>query len=225
MKIKHLTLDCASLQEQKYFYTKKFSFEVVDENEESITLQMGDSKLTFTENRLHKSYYHFAVNIPFDGMTKALHWLEKMVDIIETEDGKIQNFASWQALAIYFLDPAGNVVEFIGRERVKSKSRTVFNEKDVISISEVGLPVFQVNEAFKIISSQSGITKFDCKSSTFCACGDDDGLFIVVDKAEKTWFPTDEAAKAYPLKVLFQNGKKDYTLRLEHGMLGVNEED
>ncbi|AEV33524.1 putative ring-cleavage extradiol dioxygenase [Owenweeksia hongkongensis DSM 17368] len=224
MKIKHLTLDCANLQEQKYFYTNKFAFDVVEESDESITLQMGDSKLTFLENRLKKSYYHFAVNIPFDSINKALHWLDKKVDIIETKDGKIQDFSNWKALAIYFLDPAGNVVEFIGRERIKSKSRTVFNEKDIINISEVGVPVFQVSEAFKIISQESSLQKFDCDASTFCASGDDEGLFIIVDKAEKTWFPTDEAAKAYPLKVLFENEKKTYTLRMESGMLGVEEE-
>jgi len=223
MKIKHLTLDCANLQEQKYFYTKKFSFEVLDESDEFITLQMGGSKLTFIENRLKKSYYHFALNIPFDAVNKALHWLDKKVDIIETKDGKIQDVSNWKALAIYFLDPAGNVVEFIGRERVKAKSRSVFNEKDIISISEVGLPVFQVNEAFKVISQESGIEKFDCNSSTFCACGDDEGLFIIVDEAEKTWFPTDEAAKPFPLKVLFSIGKKEHTLRMESGMLGLEE--
>lgn len=225
MKIKHLILDCANLQEQKYFYTRKFAFDVVEEDDESITLQMGDSKLTFTENRLNKSYYHFAVNIPFDALSKALNWLDKKVDIIETKDGKIQDFSNWKAQAIYFFDPAGNIVEFIGRERVESKSRTVFNEKDIISISEVGLPVFQVNEAFKIIHNQSGVDKFDCKSSTFCACGDDHGLFIIVDKAEKTWFPTDDAAKAFPLKVSFENRKKHYTLRMETDMLGLEEDE
>ncbi len=224
MKIKHLTLDCANLQEQKYYYTKKFAFDVVDESEESITLRLGSSMLTFSENRLKKSYYHFALNIPYDAVNKAMRWLEKKVDIIETAEGKIQDFPNWKARSVYFLDPAGNVVEFIGRERVEANSRTVFNEKDIINISEVGVPVFQVSEAFKIISQESGLPKFDCDASTFCASGDDEGLFIIVDKAEKTWFPTDEAAKAYPLKVLFENEKKTYTLRMESGMLGVEEE-
>lgn len=223
MKIKHLTLDCANLQEQKYFYTNKFAFDVVEESDESITLQMGDSKLTFLENRLKKSYYHFALNIPFDSISKAVKWLDKKVDIIETREGKIQDFSNWKALAIYFWDPAGNVVEFIGRERIKAKSRTVFNENDIINISEVGLPVFQVSAAFKTINQESGLKKFDCDSSTFCAAGDDEGLFILVDKAEKTWFPTDEAAKAYPLQVLFENKEKAYMLSMESGMLGLEE--
>lgn len=222
MRIKHLTLDCANLQEQKYFYTKKFDFEIVDESEGHITLKMGSSLLTFNENRLKKSYYHFALNIPFDSIKAAVAWLDKKVDIIETKDGKVQDFSNWEALAIYFLDPAGNIVEFIGRNRLKGKTRTVFNEKDVMSISEVGLPVFQVSETFDLINKEAGIPKFDCKSSTFCACGDDNGLFIIVDKAEKAWFPTDEPAKAYPLQVVFHgDNNKKHTLTLSGDMIGI----
>ena len=47
---------------------------------------------------------------------------------------------------------------------------------------------------------------------------------IIVDKAEKTWFPTDEAAKAFPLQVSFKNNKNDYVLRMESGMLGIDKE-
>ena len=223
MRIKHLTLDCANLQEQKYFYTKKFEFEVVDESEEHLTLKMGSSQLTFKENRLNKAYYHFAFNIPFDSIKKAEAWLDKKVVIIETEDGKIKDFSNWKALAIYFLDPAGNIVEFIGRERVKAETRTVFNEKDVLNISEVGLPVFQVTEAYKLIHQETGIEKFDCKSSTFCACGDDNGLFIVVDRSEKRWYPTDEPAKAFPLEVVIHAAhNKKHTLKFEHGLLSLS---
>lgn len=222
MKIKHLTLDCANLQEQKYFYTKKFAFEILDESDEHLTLKMGSSHLTFRENRLNKAYYHFAFNIPYDAIPKAANWLDKKVVIIETDDGKIKDFSNWEALAIYFLDPAGNIVEFIGRKRVKANTRTVFNEKDVINISEVGLPVFQVNEAYDMIHRKAEIEKFDCKSSTFCACGDDNGLFIIVDRAEKLWYPTDEAAKTFPMEVVFHGfHNKKHILRVENGVLSI----
>ena len=220
MRIKHLTIDCANLQEQKYFYTRKFEFEVLDESEEHLTLKMGSTHLTFRENRLNKAYYHFALDIPYDSVNKAAKWLDKRVEIIETEDGPIKDFSSWEALAVYFLDPAGNIVEFIGRKRIKSEARTVFNEKDVINISEVGLPVNNVIETFNLIHQETGIEKFDCKSSTFCACGDDHGLFIIVDKNEKMWYPTDEAAKVFPLEVVvhgFHN--KKHILRLQNGVL------
>jgi len=223
MKIKHLTLHCANLQEQKYFYTEKFRFEIAEESDEHLTLKMGSSLLTFKENRLKKSYYHFALNIPYNSIKTALKWLYKRADVIPTDDGLIKDFSSWQALAIYFLDPAGNIVEFIGRKRIKTESRNTFNEKDVIAISEVGLPVSHVKDAFDLIHKASGIPKFDCDDSRFCACGSDSGLFIIVDKAEKSWFPTDEPARAYPLEVVFHaaNNKKHY-LSLNAEMLTVD---
>lgn len=221
MKIKHLRLDCSNLEEQKYFYTKKFKFSMVEESDEAITLQMGNSLLTFTENRLKKSYYHFAFNIPYKDMDKALQWLKKKVEVIPNDDGEIKDFSSWKAKAIYFLDPAGNVVELIGRERFEKGSGGTFDEDNILNISEIGLPVFQVTEAFNSIHKATGIEKFDCTGSTFCACGNDEGLFIIVDKAEKTWYPTDEAAKEYPLEVNFEVGSSSYNLKLSQGEMTV----
>lgn len=223
MKIKHLKLNCANLEEQKHFYTKKFKFKVVREGDGELCLQMGNSQLTFIENKLKKSYYHFALNIPFPSVEKAMKWLDKLVDILESEGNKIQEFPNWKARSIYFFDPAGNIVEFIGRERLEEEGRKTFNEKDILNISEVGLPVFQVNEAFEMIHRQTQLPKFDCDSSTFCVCGDDEGLFIVVDKAEKTWFPTDEPAKAYPLSVEFDNDRgESFVLEMQNGTTSVS---
>lgn len=222
MKIKHLKLDCANLEEQKYFYTKKFKFKVVEESDEEITMKMGDSLLTFSENRLKKSYYHFAFTIPFGAVEKALSWVKNKVEVIPTDDGEIQDFSSWDAKAFYFLDPAGNVVEFIGRRRFNDSDGNTFSESRVLNISEIGLPVFQVTAAYNSIEKATGIRKFDCTNSTFCACGDDEGLFILVDKAEKTWFPTDEPAREYPVEVNFEIDGEEFNLQLESGTMTIN---
>ncbi len=116
MKIKHLKLDCANLGELKYFYTKKFDFEIVEEGDGELTLKIGESLLTFSENRLKKSYYHFAFNIPYGAMDMAVQWVQKRVEVLPTDHGEIQEFPDWEARSIYFLDPAGNVVELIRRK-------------------------------------------------------------------------------------------------------------
>ena len=184
MKIKHLKLDCANLGEQKYFYTKKFDFDIVEEQDGEITLKAGDSLLTFTENRLKKSYYHFAFNIPYGAMEMAAEWVHKKVDVIVTEAGEIQEFPNWDARSIYFLDPAGNVVELIGRKNYDDSKPKKFSKSQLLNISEVG-------------------------------------LFIIVDKAEKSWFPTDEPAKEYPIEVIFGSGQSDFHLQLEGGGMTI----
>ncbi len=221
MKIKHLKLDCANLEEQKYFYTKKFDFDIVEESDESITLKVGASLLTFTENRLKKSYYHFAFNIPYGAMEMAAEWVHKKVDVIVTDAGEIQEFPKWEARSVYFLDPAGNVVELIGRKNFDESKPTKFSKGQLLNISEVGLPVFQVTAAANYIVKTSGANQFGTSTSTFCAHGDDEGLFIIVDKAEKTWFPTDEPAKEYPLEVVFETEEGNFKLQLEGGGMTI----
>ncbi|MDZ7848469.1 MAG: hypothetical protein U5L96_17915 [Owenweeksia sp.] len=74
--MKHLKLDCANLDEQKFFYTRKFNFKVVEEVKVVCKLQNGNSVLTFSENRLNKAYYHFALNVPYGTLNKALNWVK-----------------------------------------------------------------------------------------------------------------------------------------------------
>jgi catechol-2,3-dioxygenase len=224
MKIKHLKLDCANLEEQKYFYTKKFDFELANESEGEITLKVGSSLLTFSENRLKKSYYHFAFNIPLGAMDMAVAWVKKRVEVLPTDHGDIQEFPNWEARSIYFLDPAGNVVELIGRKNFDESKPAKFGKSQLLNISEVGLPVFQVTAAATYVEKTAGVRQFGTSTSTFCAQGNDEGLFIIVDKAEKTWFPTDEVAKEYPLGVSFESDKGHFHLQLEGGGMTIEPE-
>lgn len=221
MKIKHLTLDCASLQEQKHFYTKKFDFEILSESDEEVSLAVGESILTFRENRLKKPYYHFAFNIPFGALELAANWVRTKVEVITTSEGEIQKFKDWKARAVYFLDPAGNIVELIGRKRISGDSPTKFSKSEIMNISEVGLPVTHVREAYEQISELTGLEKFDCTGSSFCAGGTDEGLFIIVDKTQKTWFPTNEVVKTFPLTVNFHTTLGDFCLELNSSTLTV----
>lgn len=222
MKIKHLKLYCANLDEQRYFYTKKFRFAVVEDENDRLTLKIGDSLLTFEENRIHKSYYHFAFNIPYGEVEKALKWVHKKVEVIHYDEEAIQEFKAWNARAIYFLDPAGNVVELIGRKRFNNDKLNTFSEAAFLNISEAGIPVFEVSSVYKALKNATGIEKFDCVSNMFCAAGDDEGLFILIDSAEKSWFPTDDPARPFNLAIDFSIREVDYNLVYQEGVLEVD---
>lgn len=223
MKIKHLKLYCANLDEQRFFYTRKFKFPVVSDSGDSLTLKIGESLLTFEENRIHKSYYHFAFNIPYGAIEKALKWAQKKVDVIHYDDEVIHEFKAWNARAVYFLDPAGNVVELIGRKRFNDDQPSTFTESTLLNISEVGLPVFEVSSAYKTIKKVTGLQKFDCVSNMFCAAGDDEGLLILVDSAEKSWYPTDDQARAFNLEIDFFVNDREFNLIHMEGDLEIEE--
>ncbi len=217
MRLKHVKLSSAHIDQLKYFYADKFGFPVVKEEEGEITFELGKSRLTFVKNRLQNAYYHFAFNIPIAQLEEALRWARQRVEILTYQKKEIQDFSSWKAKSFYFLDPAGNIVEFIGRERIEEPLRDKFGVKSILNISEVGVPVFQVSSAFNMLHEKTGIEKFDYNDNTFCACGNDEGLFIIVDKAEKRWFPTDQSARSFPLTVDFELDGHPYTLGLQPG--------
>ncbi|MGB0176694.1 MAG: VOC family protein [Owenweeksia sp.] len=217
MRLNHVKLSSAHIDQLKYFYAEKFQFPVVKEEKSEITFELGRSRLTFTENRLQNAYYHFAFNIPHQQLEEALKWAKSRVDILTYDKKEIQDFPAWKARSFYFLDPAGNIVEFIARERIEEPARDKFGVKSILNVSEVGIPVFQVSSAFKALNDKTGIEKFDYNDNTFCACGNDEGLFIIVDKAEKRWFPTEETARSFPLSVDFEENNHAYTLNLQPG--------
>lgn len=223
MKIHQLNIDCSNLQEQKHFYTRKFNFEVVDESDEDLTLKIGSSKLRFIESRLRKAYYHFAFNIPFSSMEKARDFIHQKVEVLKYKGEQIVDFPKWTAKSVYFHDPAGNVVELIGRQKFDDSEVKKFSEKTILNISEVGLPVFQVSSVAKSICKTEGISEFDSNGSTFMALGDHEGLFIVVDEAEKNWLPTQEAARKFPLTTDFSVKGKKYHLTSNEFEFGIEE--
>ncbi len=222
MKIHHLELDCANLEELKHFYTHKFKFPLVNESVDHFTLKLGESELCFRENRLRKSYYHFAFNISYSAVDQALDWLHQKVDLLRHEGEMLIDFSSWQAKSLYFLDPAGNIVELIGRQNFNADKVANFSESDILNISEVGVPLFEVSSVAKKLTTGVGIPKFDCKGNTFCAVGDDEGLFILVDEAEKTWFPTREPARSYHSCIDFSCGDQRYILETGDDQLSLN---
>jgi catechol-2,3-dioxygenase len=113
------------------------------------------------------------------------------------------------AEAVYFHDPAGNIVELIARKRLNLQHRPVFDAKSWIEISEVGLAADDPAGVREAMTGQMGLAAFWCPSPAFCALGDEHGLFIVVDAHEKKWIPSMEAARSFPLEVdLIQEGKQ-----------------
>ncbi|MFS0673457.1 VOC family protein [Ornithinibacillus sp. 179-J 7C1 HS] len=185
MEIKEVSLLTSKLEEMKRFYVEKLSIPLYIENEQSFTLKIGNSKLEFVDSD-EDSFYHFAFNIPNKRLMEAKNWLEERTEIL-TEDGEeIIHFPSpWDAKAIYFLDPSGNIVELIERERLNQFVDEEFSGTSLLNISEIGIPVDNPEE-FKTLLNDLNIPVFR-DFEQFKALGDENGLFIVVNK-ERKWF-------------------------------------
>jgi len=193
MKIEEIILFTNQVEKQKEFYQHVLDFDLVFNSEEKISFKIGDSLLSFQYKKDVKAA-HFAFNIPSNRIDDALVWLKERVTILPDGEADISNFESWNAQAIYFYDADHNIVEYIARQDLNIASGKAFSSKSILSISEIAMATTDISEIYETISSIKPIPVFDGNFERFCALGNHEGLFILIDKNIKTWHPTGEQA-------------------------------
>lgn len=200
-----LQLYLSNLERSKKKYCQKLGFDLIVEKEDSFTIQTGESQLQFT-HRGHVNSYHFAFNISYRDIHKALTWLKTRMEILY-EEHEVQDFVNWSAQAIYFYDPDGDIVEFIGRRNLNLPQSSCFDASSIVCLSEMGLPCTDIRSIYNTLSQQLGLEIYDCNLHRFCAIGDEHGFFITVNRLKK--------------KELYSTGdpvlEEDFTLKLTHG--------
>lgn len=193
MKIEEITLFTNQIEKQKQFYQNVLDLDLVFNSEDRITFKTGNSLLSFQYKKDVKAA-HFAFNIPSNKIDDALVWLKKRVTILPDGEADISNFESWNAKAIYFYDADNNIVECIARQDLNIESVVEFSSKSILSISEIAIATTNISKIYEAISSIKPIPVFDGNFNRFCALGNHEGLFILIDKTVKTWHPTGEMA-------------------------------
>ena len=201
MIIKELSLYTNLIEELKEFYTQALELVLIKEDESSFAVSCRDSVLVFTiTNDIKDPFYHFAFNIPENRFSHAKEWISRKTELIKLEGDDEFDFRSWNAHSLYFYDPSGNIVELIARHNLNNASDEEFSGKSILSVSEAGFPVEDVDKFFSEVNKEFKIPLFSGDRSAFCAAGDDSGLFIIVSKGRK-WFPDCGVAEIFPLLI------------------------
>jgi len=193
MKISELTLFTTNLAEQRQFYTHVLELPLMFSSEEKFTIKIGVSSLTFIASKSANSA-HFAINISSYKIQEALQWIQKRTDILLCEGKSIANFSNWNAEALYFYDMDKNIVEFIARKDLNIINTHPFSSTDLLSISEIGIVSDNNKAMYDELNALRPIPIYDGQFERFCALGDAEGLFILVNHTKKKWFPTLEEA-------------------------------
>jgi len=174
---------------------------------EDAAVEVGETLLCFTPAPPgEKPVYHFAFDIRENKIGKARKWLvERGVELIPDRDsGDVTvHFKAWNAHAVYFRDPAGNIVELIARHDLPTGGKSAWNvEEDVLWISEVGLVVDSAAGTMLDLDRRLGLAPYIGAEDGFAPVGDEEGLLIVVEPA-RTWMPDHvDEARAWPARVV-----------------------
>lgn len=189
-----------SINEMKSFYSDSLGLSVMEETPTSFSVKAGESTLSFHEcGKDVNPIYHFAFNIPENKMNEALKWITAKVPLIDYQGNQTVHFDDWNAHSVFFNDPAGNIVELIARHHLKNATDESFTVANLICVSEIGLPVTNVEEAMQKLI-QAGISPWRDPSSSFASMGDENGLLITVVKG-RVWFMSDQESYPYDLTV------------------------
>lgn len=215
MKIKELKIYTENFASQVDFYSKVIGFELVQYADTQATFQIGRSRLRIVKNDQFRPY-HFAINIPSNQIKEALYWLKERVEILKDGSSEIQDFDFWNAKAIYFYDMDKNIVECIARNNLKNESQEKFSINSMLEISEIGLPVNNIETTFYTLNRLADVEKFDGGFERFCAIGNENGLFICINKQVKDWYPTGDKAYASEFEIEFVENERTHKLAFKN---------
>ncbi len=121
---------------------------------------------------------------------------------------------------MYFLDPAGNILEFIARHTLKNDAPGDFTAKDILCASEIGIVSPDVVATADQLCDAAKIGRYHGGSEDFTAVGDEHGLFIVV-KTGRKWFSSDRAAEVFAGEVTVRGANPPERLRLPSSAFAV----
>lgn len=199
-RLLHLELQANRLDELRSFYQKKLGLAISTDTHDGFTMKTGPSTIKFKPALPRtEPFYHFAFNIPENQFAEAKAWLGKRVPLlIDSATGKDEVFfAAWNAHAVYFRDPAGNIGELIAHHPLKNKSTTTFSEQSLLCVSEIGL----VANDSKNMSAEAAKKLAWTKTGTDMAFVGDDMGYLIFAPTGRPWLP-DRIQKAAMAPVL-----------------------
>jgi catechol 2,3-dioxygenase-like lactoylglutathione lyase family enzyme len=215
MKILELEISSVDLPAQRDFYADILELPVKLDSA-ILEVKAGRTLLRFTQAPSEfTGAYHFAFNIPENQYQAAKQWITSRISILRDKTGK-EDFesTSWASTSLYFLDAAGNVLEFIARHNLQNATAGEFNSSQILNVSEIGLPSEDVISLANELCAQLDLSVFKQEpNETFTPVGDDNGLFILPSK-DRIWMPdTGLPAKLLPVKMRGESNGREWEVR------------
>jgi hypothetical protein len=182
------------------FYIEQLGFKSTEQS----GVMIGETRLVF-EGGPGEPFYHFALLVPGNRFDDALEWIAERTEVLpDLDTGEVVfDFDNWNALACYFHDPVGNIVELIAHRGVdETGTKGPFSAAEVVGFSELGL-VGDRAEMATALHSELGLEHWDgdlTEEARLAFMGQKARTFIVSPES-RGWLPTGRPAEAHPCDV------------------------
>lgn len=221
MHFTQLVLNTHDLTEQKAFYCDILGAKLLKETNETFTIQVGWSELTFVQSS-KKHEYHYCFLLPENQLTEALNWFEKRIPIVETEERKIVHFESWNAHSFYFFDGSGNIAECIVRHDLNNQTDLPFDFNSLQGVNEMGLPTLSIPKTLAQFNEHFPLEIWRGDTDRFAGCGNLEGLFLLPNySVKKIWFPSEIEIKPTDFSSVVEVNGQNFEVSLKDNELKI----
>jgi hypothetical protein len=164
------------------------------------TIIVGETRLRFRVED-GGAFYHFAFLVPGDRFDAALSWARERVELL----GDVFDFDNWTAHAVYFHDPAENIVELIAHHGLEEEGRSGdFAANELVGFSELGV-VGDPPELLRRLETV-GLELWDGEVEGENRLGfvGERGRVLILAPPGRGWLPTGRPAELHPVELVLE---------------------
>ncbi len=205
----HLRAPSDGLERLADFYAGRLGLDMAAGEQTGATI--GETQLVFSGGP-GEPFYHFALLVPGNRFDAALEWIGERAELLpDPASGEVVfDFDNWDALACYFHDPAGNIVELIAHRGIdESGAKGPLRASELLGVSELGL-VGDKAELAAAFKRELGLELWDGEiaDAARLAFVGEKGRTFILSSAGRGWLPTGRAAEQHPCDVVLSGARE-----------------
>ena len=160
---------------------------------------VGETRLRFAVDEGGGAFYHFALLVPGDRFDAAHEWTSDRVEVL----GGVFDSENWDSRAVYFHDPAGNIVELIAHHGLEESGKTGdFAAEELVGFSELGIVGDRRLQLRRL--EEVGLDLWDGvldEPNRLAFVGEKARTLILAPQG-RGWVPTERPAEPHPVEVV-----------------------
>ncbi|PPA71144.1 glyoxalase [Jeotgalibacillus proteolyticus] len=193
----------------KAFYLEELGFSLNEQSETTFSVSAGSSELIFSKaSGERKPFYHFAFNINAGHFKEAKKWIASKVELNKENGEDEVYFRAFDADSFYFEDPAGNIIEIIGRYSNSTKHIGAFSINQLLNVSEINVTTPDVSKAAEALREEGVLSEkkmIHPQELNFVGEGE---AFILLGPPKRTWYFSDRKAEIHRTVIEVNNDKR-----------------